>query len=225
MEKILIVEDDSKISETLRDFMTHADFSVIVEARGDVAYAVFKTEKPDLVILDLNLPGKDGIAVCQQIRETSAVPIIMLTARREEIDQVKGLEVGADDYIIKPFSPKVLVLKVQRMLERPPLEDPDMVRLQDLEIDVRGRTVLRLGTQIEITPVEFNLLLTLFRTPLKAFSRDQLLDLIYDDVIPPDIFDRTIDSHIKNMRKKLLPGDYIQTVRGIGYQAIADRRK
>ncbi|HNT29933.1 MAG TPA: response regulator transcription factor [bacterium] len=225
MKKILIVEDDLQIRKTLRDFLRHSNFIVCEAGRGDEALDVFQEEKPDLVVLDLNLPGKDGIEVCRDIRLDSNVPIIMLTARREEVDQVRGLTVGADDYIIKPFSPKVLVLKVQRMLGRPAPEDPERIRFRDLEIDLKKVEVKRVNRQgavidtLDLTPVEFKLLVALIRHPHKAFSRDQLIDAAYDDFVPPDIFDRTIDSHIKNLRKKLGVGDYIETVRGVGYRA------
>jgi two-component system response regulator BaeR len=222
MKKVLIVEDDKAIRQTLRDFLRKAGLEVVEEGRGDEALAVFRLEKPDLVVLDLNLPGKDGIEVCREIRLTSQVPVIMLTARREEVDQIKGLHVGADDYIIKPFSPKVLVLKVKKMLERPPLDDPEIVRCADLELDTNQRTARQKGRLVKLTQAEFKILAALVGSPQKVFSRDELLDYLGEDFIAPDIFDRTIDSHIKNIRKKLGSRDYIRTIRGTGYQAWED---
>lgn len=218
MAKVMIVEDEVEILRGLRDFLAHDGYDVNTIATGEGAVQLFDMEKPDLVILDLNLPHTDGLEICRQIRTHSAVPIIMLTARREEVDQVKGLKVGADDYIVKPFSPKVLVLKVKKMLERPPLSDPEMLRFADLEIDLKQYQVRRKGEAVDLSPVEFSLLVTLLRHPKQAFSRDHLIDTIYGGTIPPDIFDRTIDSHIKNVRQKL-GKKYIRTVRSIGYQA------
>ncbi|OIP97475.1 hypothetical protein AUK40_03110 [Candidatus Wirthbacteria bacterium CG2_30_54_11] len=226
MQKVLVIEDDEQIRNQLKDFLVHAGYAVVTEERGDEAMGVFTREKPDLVVLDLNLPGKDGIEVCRDIRVTSRVPLIMLTARREEADQVKGLREGADDYIVKPFSPRVLVLKVQKMFERPPLYEPEVVKFADLVLNISQRSVsIQRGhaakaVHIPTTPAEFNLLLTLVRNPRKAFSRDELIDSLSDESIPPDIFDRTIDSHVKNLRKKLGSGTYIETVRGVGYKAV-----
>ena len=226
MEKILIVEDNKDIRENLHDFLKHEGFRVCKTGRGDDALEIFTKEQPDAVILDLNLPGLDGLKVCQQIRHMSPVPIIMLTARRDENDQLQGLEDGADDYITKPFSPKVLVLKVKKILKKSN-EENKIIRFLDLEIGLDNHTVYHVDTKgkktlVHLTPLEFNLLKTLALSPHKAFSRDQLLDKIYDDFIPPDIFDRTIDSHIKNLRKKLGSSSYIQTVRGIGYKATTE---
>lgn len=227
MKKILIVEDHLNIRQTLRDFLIHAGHEVVEENRGDTAFFTWKREQPNLVLLDLNLPGKDGIDICKEIRQHSQVPIIMLTARREEEDHIRGLEIGADDYITKPFSPKVLVLKVQKLLELPKREALPLLRYCDLELQLESHRVFRKHLEktlppleIHLTPVEFNLLRVLAEAPTRSFSRDQLIDLIYDDGVPPDVFDRTIDSHVKNVRKKLSPGHYIQTVRGIGYCGV-----
>lgn len=224
MKKILIVEDDAAIRQTLQDFVEHAGHRTVLCERGDEAEAVFKSEKPDLVLLDLNLPGKDGIEVAKALRQNSPIPIIMLTARREEADQLLGLEVGADDYVVKPFSPRVLVRKIERWLERPLPEQAEVLRFKDLELFPESRTVQQITADkrpqcIDLTPVEFNLLHALLAHPTRAYSRDELIERAYDSVIPPDIFDRTIDVHIKNLRRKLGPGDYIRTVRSVGYQA------
>ncbi len=227
MKKILLIEDNAQIRQTIRDFLDAKGYFVVEIDNGTTAVQAFFDELPDLVLLDLNLPGKDGVDICREIRAKSLTPIIMITARREEADQLQGLDEGADDYIVKPFSPKVLVVKVEKLLERPLAEKPQIVRFLDLEINSASRQLKRILPNkqyevIHLTPAEFNLLETLALNKHKAYSRDELIDCVSDDPLGADIFDRTIDSHIKNLRQKLGTKDYIQTVRGIGYQAAEE---
>lgn len=231
MKKILLVEDDVSIAQNLQDFLEHSDLEVVKEFSGQTALWSFDNHKPDLVVLDWNLPGKSGLQICQEIRKKSDVPIIMLTARREEVDQVQGLESGAHDYLTKPFSPKVLILKIKKLLSIPRNDNKELLRYKDLELNTQNHRCSRLvqdssggwsRQNVSLTPVEFNLVKTLFSMPKQAFSRDQLLDHIYDESIPPDVFDRTVDSHVKNIRKKLGQDSYIETLRGVGYQAAEE---
>ena len=223
MEKILVVEDEREIREIERDYLEKEGYSVLEADNGEEALITFREESPDLVILDLNIPFKDGIEVCKSIREKSGVPIIMVTARTKEIDELLGLEVGADDYIKKPFSPNVLVARVKALLKRPDYsEKTGAIRIGDLEIDVEKQVMKRDGKIIELTTVQFNILTLLVTNRGKVFSRNELIEGSYDTYDFPDIFDRTIDSHIKNLRKQIEENSrkpkYILTVRGKGYK-------
>jgi two-component system alkaline phosphatase synthesis response regulator PhoP len=179
-------------------------------------------ERPDLIVLDLNLPGMDGLDLCRLLRRESAVPIIMLTARVEETDRLIGLELGADDYITKPFSPRELVARVRAVLRRVQggVHQPGLIRLGDLEIDLPGHRVTRASESIRLSRIEFNLLAILAQHPGQTFTREQLLDRLHG--VAYDGFARSIDAHIKNLRRKLEvdPGAprYVLTIYGVGYQ-------
>ena len=224
MATILIIEDEPELVKVLRSYLEQAGFGVLTAGRGDSGLALWEQKKPDLVLLDLNLPGMDGLDVARAIRRNSSTPIIMLTARVEEADQLVGLELGADDYVTKPFSPRLVVARVRALLRRSETspEARQVIRLGDLEIDLAGHTVLRGETALELTPTEFNLLVALASQPGRAFSRLQLLDASQGTAY--EGYERTIDAHIKNLRSKLEPDPknprYIETVFGVGYRFI-----
>ena len=224
MATVLIIEDEPELVKVLRSYLEQAGFGVFSAQRGDSGLSLWEQKKPDLVLLDLNLPGMDGLDVARAIRRTSSTPIIMLTARVEEADQLVGLELGADDYITKPFSPRLVVARVRALLRRtdPSSEARQMLRLADLEIDLDGHTVHRSGELVELTPTEFNLLVTLVSQPGRAFTRLQLLDNSQGAAY--EGYERTIDAHIKNLRAKLEVDPkhprYIETVFGVGYRFV-----
>ena len=219
---ILVVDDEPKIVKQARDYLEKGGFRVVTAGDGTTALAVARHERPDLIVLDLNLPGMDGLDVCRALRRESDVPIIMLTARVEETDRLIGLELGADDYITKPFSPRELVARVRAVLRRVQggVHQPGLIRAGDLEIDLRGHRLTRAGEAIRLTRSEFNLLTVLAQHPGQTFSREQLLDRLHG--VAYDGFDRSIDAHIKNLRRKLEadPAEprYVLTVYGIGYK-------
>ena len=221
-ELILVVDDEPKIVKLARDYLEKGGYRVVTANNGDTALAVTRHEKPDLVVLDLNLPGRDGLDVCRTIRRQSNIPIIMLTARSEETDRLIGLELGADDYITKPFSPRELVARVRVVLRRVKGDGfrPGLLHLGDLEIDLEGHRVTRQGQAIQLTRIEFNLLTVLAQHPGQTLTRDQLLDRLHG--VAHDGFARNIDAHIKNLRRKLeidpTTPRYILTIYGIGYQ-------
>ena len=221
-ELILVVDDERKIVKLARDYLERSGFQVLAAVDGVTAVAMARHERPDLIILDLNLPGMDGLDVCRALRRESAVPIIMLTARVEESDRLIGLELGADDYISKPFSPRELVARVRAVLRRVQggVHQPGIVRAGDLEIDLTGHRVTRGGDLIRLSRTEFKLLATLAQHPGQTFSRAQLLDRLHG--VAYEGYDRSIDAHIKNLRRKLEPDPveptYVLTVYGIGYQ-------
>jgi DNA-binding response OmpR family regulator len=223
MKNILLVEDEREIREFEKDYLTNAKYSVIEAETGKEALELFQKKKCDLVILDLNLPIIDGIEVCKRIRKLSGVPILMVTARTKEIDELIGLEVGADDYIKKPFSPKVLVARVKTLLKRPTWEgSKEILKYGNLEIDIPKQKVIKKGKELFLTTVQFSILVLLAQNKGKVYTRNELIDGGYDASLPPDIFDRTIDSHIKNIRKVLEDDSkeprYILTIRGKGYK-------
>ncbi|MEM7343522.1 MAG: response regulator transcription factor [Chloroflexota bacterium] len=221
-ELILVVDDEPKIVKLAQDYLERGGFRVVVAADGQAALTVARHERPDLVVLDLNLPGMDGLDVCRTLRRESDVPIIMLTARVEETDRLIGLELGADDYITKPFSPRELVARVRAVLRRVQggVQQPGLVRVGELELDLNGHRVTRNGETLHLTRIEFNLLATLAQHPGQTFSRAQLLDRLHG--VTYEGFDRSVDAHIKNLRRKLEadPTDphYVLTVYGIGYK-------
>jgi two-component system alkaline phosphatase synthesis response regulator PhoP len=224
MSTILIIEDEPELVKVLRSYLENAGFNVLSAGRGDSGLSTWELKRPDLVILDLNLPGLDGLDVAREIRRKSNTPIIMLTARVEEADQLVGLELGADDYITKPFSPRLVVARTRALLRRSestPIS-PQILRVANLEIDLEGHTVLRGGESIDLTPTEFNLLATLATQPGRAYSRLMLLEASQGTSY--EGYERTIDAHIKNLRAKLEidPKNpvYIETVFGIGYRFI-----
>ena len=221
-ELILVVDDEPKIVKLARDYLERGGFRVATAMDGKTALAVARGERPDLIVLDLNLPEMDGLDVCRALRRESDVPIIMLTARIEETDRLIGLELGADDYITKPFSPRELVARVRAVLRRVQggIHQPGLIRAGDLEIDLNGHRVSRAGTVIQLTRIEFNLLAVLAQHPGQTFSRSQLLDRLHG--VAYEGFDRSIDAHIKNLRRKLeldpTEPRYVLTIYGVGYK-------
>jgi two-component system alkaline phosphatase synthesis response regulator PhoP len=221
-ELILLVEDEPLIMQQARDYLQHGGFRVVTAADGKMALTQFRQSKPDLVVLDLNLPLMDGLDVCRALRRESDVPIIMLTARVEETDRLIGLELGADDYIVKPFSPRELVARVRVILRRVrgEVRQSSVVRAADLEIDLGGHRVLRSGDPIQLSRTEFNLLALLAQHPGQTFSRAQLVDRLHQ--VAFEGVDRSIDAHVKNLRRKLEPNPgeprYVLTVFGVGYK-------
>ena len=222
MVTILIIEDEPELVRVLRDYLHKAGFQVETASRGDTGLSLWEHKRPDLVLLDLNLPGMDGLDVAREIRRKANTPIIMLTARVEETDQLIGLELGADDYITKPFSPRVVVAKVRAVLRRGGdlTERQTILRVADIEIDLAAHTVTRAGEPVALTPTEFNLLVAMAEQPGRAFSRLQLLEAAQGAAY--EGYERTVDAHIKNLRAKLEPDPkhprYIETVFGVGYR-------
>ena len=222
MKTVLVVDDERPIVQIAKDYLEHAGFAVIAAHDGAVALEIFRARRPDLVVLDLGLPRLDGIEVARQLRRESTIPIIMLTARVEESDRLLGLEIGADDYITKPFSPRELVARVKTVLRRVDSAEAagDVRQIDDLTIDISRMKVNRGRTAIELTTTEFQLLAALARHPGRVFTRAQLLDAVRGDAV--ESFERAIDAHVKNIRRKIEPDTrnprYILTVYGIGYK-------
>ncbi len=221
VSKILVVDDEMKIARLVRDYLTEAGFDVALASTGPAAVAAARSDRPDLVILDLGLPGMDGYDVTRAIRGKSAIPIIMLTARSEETDRIVGLELGADDYVVKPFSPRELVARVKAVLRRTGGEvGTETIRVRDVVISLPHRSVERDGARVELTASEFELLRVLASNPGRVFTRGQLLDAIRG--VSFESYERAIDAHIKNLRKKLEPDPrrpvYVLTVYGVGYK-------
>jgi DNA-binding response OmpR family regulator len=221
-QKILVVDDELEIVKVVRAYLEQSGFRVITASDGQQALAVFRHEQPDLIVLDLNLPQLDGLAVCRAIRHESNVPIIMLTARVEETDRLIGLEIGADDYITKPFSPREVVARVRTVLRRstPAPEPSSLITIGALSIDPLKHEVQLQDRSIDLTPSEFNILFIMASQPGRAFSRMDLLDAAQGEAY--EGYERSIDVHIKNLRQKLgdEPRDptYILTVYGVGYK-------
>ena len=222
MTTVLVVEDEIEIARVVRDYLDNAGFEVIVVGDGGSAIASVRSAKPDLLVLDLGLPGRDGLDVAREIRRWSDTPIVMLTARGDETDRIVGLELGADDYVVKPFSPKELVARVRAVLRRSrtAARGNEVVRVGDVEIDTGKMRVSVAGTSVELTPTEFQLLATLVREPGRVFTRSQLLDAVHGVAI--ESYERAIDAHVKNLRRKIepTPGSprYVLTVHGVGYR-------
>ena len=219
--KVLVVDDEMKIARLVRDYLTEAGFDVALASTGPAAVAAVRSDRPDLVVLDLGLPGMDGYDVTRNIRGQSTIPIIMLTARSEETDRIVGLELGADDYVVKPFSPRELVARVKAVLRRSGGEvASETIRVRDVVIDLPHRSVERDGSRIELTASEFELLRVLASSPGRVFTRGQLLDSIRG--VSFESYERAIDAHIKNLRRKLEPDPrrprYVLTVYGVGYK-------
>ncbi len=224
-ELILVVDDEPKIVRLARDYLEKNGYRVIAAGDGQSALTTARREKPDLVILDLMLPNIDGREVCRILRRESDVPIIMLTALAEEVDLVTGLELGADDYITKPFSPRALVARVRAMLRRARrgVKAPTLIRLGPLEIDSEKYMVTISGKQLHFTPNEFKLLYLLASRPGQTLTREQLLDDLHGAA---SSIDRSVDSHIKNLRRKLEAESrtkIIETVYGIGYRFVEQK--
>lgn len=224
-QKILIVDDEEKIVEAVEAYLTKSGYKTYRAYNGNDAIEVFEKKSPDLVILDLMLPGMSGEEICRYIRRVSRIPIIMLTAKAAEGDKLSGFDIGADDYMTKPFSPRELVARVNTVLRRSseglsPLFNIMSWNQNDLEIDTSLCSVRKAGTNANLTPSEFKILLALIKHPNKTFSREELITLVFGADF--DGYDRTIDSHIKNLRSKIETDTnnpkYIITVRGIGYR-------
>jgi DNA-binding response OmpR family regulator len=229
MPRILIIEDEIELTRVLSSYLEQANYQVITAMQGDVGLALWSEKKPDLVILDLNLPGMDGLDIAREIRRKTDTPIIMITARVEETDRLIGLELGADDYITKPFSPREVVARVRAVLRRAGTsqESRDLLRLGALEIDLSGHDVSLNDEKIDLTPTEFTLLETMASQPGRVFTRLQLLDASQGKAY--EGYERTIDAHIKNLRAKIEPDAkepiYIETVFGIGYRFSKEMKK
>ena len=221
-KKILVVDDEAKIVKVLKAYLEQSGFQVVTAADGKVALDTFIREKPDFMILDLNLPGMDGLDVCRTVRRQSNIPILMLTARVEEADKLIGLELGADDYVVKPFSPREVVARVRTIFRRADgeLAQPEILRVGDLQIDLDQHSVMVLERNIELTPTEFDILVVLARQPKRVFTRMQIMELAQGNAF--EGYERTIDTHIKNIRLKLEPNPkeptFIHTVFGVGYK-------
>jgi two-component system response regulator BaeR len=219
MSHILIVEDEEKLARLQVDYLQNAGFDTHCLGNGLEVLPWLKVNPTDLIVLDLMLPGRDGLDICRELRSFSTVPIIMITARIEEIDRLLGLELGADDYICKPFSPREMVARVKAVLRRQQTQSTD-VFISPLKLDPHSFRVLAEGHEVELTTVEFQLFQALYQQPGRIFSRSKLMDLIYQD--QRIVSDRTIDSHIKKLRKKLadvVPDqELIHSVYGAGYR-------
>jgi DNA-binding response OmpR family regulator len=222
-EKILVVDDEYEIVRVLRGYLEQANFTVLSASSGPEALRRARAEAPDLVLLDVMLPGMDGIDVCRALRQSSDIPIIMLTARVEETDRVLGLELGADDYVTKPFSPREVVARVRAVLRRTRGEmgaATELLTVRDLKLDVGRHTVALDGEPIELTPSEFEILRAMLSAPGRVFSRLQLLEAAQGQAY--EGYERTVDTHVKNLRRKIEPDPpnpiYIMTVHGLGYK-------
>ena len=218
---VLIVDDDSALAEMLSIVLRQEDFEPVVCTTGAAAFGVFTDSNPDLVLLDLMLPGTDGIEVCRQIREVSGVPVVMLTAKSDTGDIVAGLEAGADDYVVKPFKPRELVARVRARLRGAEDVDVETLRIADVTIDVAGHVVRRGEERIGLTPLEFDLLVALARRPRHVFTRDTLLEQVWGYRHPADT--RLVNVHVQRLRSKVERDpehpDVVVTVRGVGYKA------
>jgi len=220
--RVLVVDDDAALAEMLSIVLRNEGFEPIWCSHGDTALAAFQDSKPDLVLLDLMLPGRDGVDVCRDIRAESGVPIVMLTAKSDTIDVVAGLEAGADDYVAKPFKAKELVARIRTRLRRLPEEtELETLQIADLLINVDGHTVKRDGVPIQLTPLEFDLLLALARRPWQVFSREVLLEEVWGYRHAADT--RLVNVHVQRLRSKIERDpehpEIVVTVRGIGYKA------
>jgi two-component system alkaline phosphatase synthesis response regulator PhoP len=221
-ETILIIEDEPKVTKLARDYLEQGGFRVLIAADGNTGLAMARSERPEMIVLDLMLPGMDGLDVCRALRRESDVPIIMLTARSEETDRLIGLELGADDYVSKPFSPRELVARVRALLRRAKgtVYQPGVIRAGDLVIDNEMHRLTRRDENIHLTRFEFNLLKILAQHPGQIYSRAQLLERLHG--VAYDGYDRSVDAHIKNLRRKIEEDPteprYILTVYGVGYK-------
>lgn len=225
-KQVLIVEDEEKIAQLLVDYLKLDGFESQVLLEGTYAVETIRQQQPDFVILDLMLPGKDGLTICKEVRQFSEVPILMLTARVDEIDRLMGLDLGADDYVCKPFLPKEVVARVKTILRRvqptsgSPQSHTNTIQYQGIELYLENYQCLVAGQEVELTPIEFRMLQALISKPGRVYSREQLMRASYqDDRI---VSDRTIDSHIKNLRKKISEKreaqELIHSIYGIGYK-------
>ena len=224
--KILVVDDEQKIVDIVRAYLEREGFRVVTAYDGEAALKVFRQEKPDLIVLDLMLPKLSGHDVCRAVRKESDVPIIMLTARDELTDKVVGLELGADDYLTKPFEGRELVARVKAILRRAePVTSARLIRVGDISVDAERRVAAVGDKEVELTTTEFDMLRLMAAHPGRVFSRSELLDRLQGDAY--EGYERTIDSHIKNLRRKIEPDpekpSYIHTVYGAGYKLEAPK--
>ena len=226
MKTVLVVDDETRIVELALDYLEHAGFAVLTAGDGPSALMAARTRKPDVLVLDLGLPGMDGLDVARALRRESDIPIVMLTARDDELDRVLGLEIGADDYVTKPFSPRELVARIRAILRRVDRvsEGGDRIEVAGVSIDVARMRVEVEGRIVDVTPTEFQLLVTLARQPGRIFTRSQLLDAIHG--LAFESYERAIDAHVKNLRHKLEPDPsrprFVLTVYGVGYRFAED---
>lgn len=220
MYKVLIIEDEYKIAEVLEAYLKKEGYIVIKEASGLKGLEAYLEKQPDVIILDLMLPDLMGEEVCKKIRKESKVPILMLTAKAMEEDILKGFDIGADDYVTKPFSPKEVVARVKALIKRSKDEVLPLIIYEGLEIDCGGRRVKLNGEEIDLTPTEFKILITMAQNSKKVFTREELINSVFG--MDYDGYDRSIDTHIKNLRHKLKEDTkdpkYIKTIRGLGYR-------
>jgi DNA-binding response OmpR family regulator len=220
--KVLIVDDERKIVHGLAGYFRQAGFEPLSAYNGRAAFEIARREQPDAIILDAMLPEIDGFELCRRLRAESDVPILMLTARVEEADRLQGLDLGADDYIVKPFSPREVVARTRAVLRRASgaLAPGRLLKHDPIEVDLERLTVCVNGSPVSLTPTEYNLLVALMRRPGMPFSRSQLLEILPEDGL--ETFDRTVDAHIKNLRRKIEPNparpQLIMTVYGVGYK-------
>ena len=229
MKTILVVDDEPKIAALARDYLEHAGYAVVVARDGPAALDAVARQRPDLVVLDLGLPELDGLDVTRRIRQDSSLPIVMLTARDDELDKLLGLELGADDYLTKPFSPRELVARVRAVLRRVDAgaarTPSEVIRAGALTLDVPRMRAELAGRSIELTATEFQLLATMAAQPGRIFTRSQLLDAVHG--VAFESYERAIDTHIKNIRRKLEPDPgsprHVLTVYGVGYRFADDR--
>jgi len=219
--RVLVVDDDASLAEMLTIVLRQEGFESRVCGRGDQAMEAFRDFRPDLVLLDLMLPGKDGIDVCKEIREESGVPIVMLTAKSDTVDVVVGLESGADDYVVKPFKPKELVARIRARVRRLDASSHEALTIGDLSIDVAGHSVTRAGAPVNLTPLEFDLLHCLARKPWQVFTREVLLEQVWGYRHSADT--RLVNVHVQRLRSKVEHDpenpEIVVTVRGVGYKA------
>ncbi|MFD0805041.1 MtrAB system response regulator MtrA [Nocardioides caeni] len=219
--RVLVVDDDAPLAEMLGIVLGQEGFESRVVSRGDAALAAFRDYRPDLVLLDLMLPGKDGIDVCKEIRAESGVPIVMLTAKGDTVDVVVGLESGADDYVVKPFKPKELVARIRARVRRTDATATETLSIRDVEIDVSGHVVTRGDQEISLTPLEFDLLHCLARKPGQVFTRQVLLEEVWGYHHAADT--RLVNVHVQRLRSKIEHDpehpEIVVTVRGVGYKA------
>ena len=216
-KKILLVDDEPEILEISRDYLKASAFDVVTATDGVQGLAAARREKPDLIVMDVMMPEMDGLELCKSIRRESNVPIIMLTARVEETDKLIGLEIGADDYITKPFSPRELVARVKVVLRRVSGDSAaEVIRVDDVSLDRTHFEVQIKKRTLQLTPTEFEIMATLMSQPGRIFSRNQLLNAAHG--VAFESYERAIDSHIRNLRRKLEPDELIITVHGVGYK-------
>lgn len=230
MQKILVIEDEEHVLEVVKAYLKKDGYETYTAVNGKEGLALFQKKTPNLVVLDLMLPDVSGEDICQQIRKQSNVPILMLTAKSAVEDRIAGLGMGADDYLIKPFSPKELVMRIKAVLRRvastEPLADMISFRNEDLKVDAVQQAVYKKGVAQKLTPIEYKLLMLFIRNPNRVFNRDELIDKIFG--MDFEGYDRTIDAHIKNLRRKIEDDSrnpwYITTIFGVGYKFVGEKQ-